>query len=56
MKYNGKSVEIIGSKTLFGKDTVWIHILEDNTIVQFLHSDIEDQITDDKKIDMSNVQ
>lgn len=27
MKYNGKSVEIIGSKTIFGKDTVWIRSL-----------------------------
>ena len=44
MKYNGKSVEIIGSKTLFGKDTVWIHILE---FVQVLRSDLEDDITDD---------
>ena len=53
MKYNGKSVEIIGSKTLFGKDTVWIHILENNTFVQVLRSDLEDDITDDKKIGMS---
>ena len=53
MKYKGKSVEIIGSKTLFGKDTVWIHILEDNTFVQVLRSDLEDDITDDKKIGMS---
>ena len=56
MKYNGKSVEIIGSKTLFGKDTVWIHILEDNTFVQVLRSDLEDDITDDKKIGMSYVR
>lgn len=47
MKYNGKSVEIIGSNTLFGKDTVWIHILENNTFVQVLRSDLEDDITDD---------
>lgn len=56
MKYNGKSVEIIGSKTLFGKDTVWIHILEDNTFVQVLRSDLEDDIPDDKKIGMSYVR
>ena len=56
MKYIGKSVEIIGSKTLFGKDTVWIHILEDNTFVQVLRSDLEDDITDDKKIGMSYVR
>ena len=56
MRYNGKSVEIIGSKTLFGKDTVWIHILEDNTFIQVLRSDLEDDITDDKKIGMSYVR
>lgn len=47
MRYNGKSVEIIGNKTLFGKDTVWIYFLEDNTFVQVLRSDLEDGITDD---------
>lgn len=42
MKYKGKSVEIIGSKTLFGKETLWIHILEDNSFAQVLRSDLED--------------
>ena len=34
MRYKGKSVEIIGSKTLFGKETLWVHVLEDNTFMQ----------------------
>jgi hypothetical protein len=31
MKYKGKSIEVIGSKMLFGKETLWIHILEDDS-------------------------
>lgn len=45
MKYKGKSVEVIGSKTLFGKETLWIHILEDNSFAQVLRSDLEDNMT-----------
>ena len=44
MKYRGKSVEVIGSKILFGKETLWIHILEDNTFTQVLRSDLEDDM------------
>ena len=28
MKYKGKNIEVIGNKILFGKETLWIHILE----------------------------
>lgn len=42
MKYKGKNIEIIGSKTLFGKETLWVRILEDNRFVQVLRSDLED--------------
>lgn len=45
MKYKGKRVEIIGSKTLFGKETLWVHVLEDNSFLQVLRSDLmEDDI------------
>lgn len=40
MKYKGKSVEVIGSKTLFGKETLWVHVLEDNSFMQVLRSDL----------------
>ncbi len=42
MKYKGKSIEVIGSKMLFGKETLWIHILEDDSFAQVLRSDIEE--------------
>lgn len=42
MKYKGKSVEVIGSKTLFGKETLWVHVLEDNSFLQVLRSDLVD--------------
>lgn len=40
MKYKGKSIEVIGSKILFGKETLWIHILEDDSFAQVLRSDL----------------
>ena len=42
MKYKGKSVEVIGSKTLFGKETLWVHVLEDNSFLQVLRSGLVD--------------
>lgn len=42
MRYKGKSVEIIGSKVLFGKETLWVRILEDNSFEQVLRTDLED--------------
>lgn len=56
MKYKGKSVEIIGSKTLFGKETLWIHILEDNSFAQVLRTDLEDDMTASSNIGMSYVR
>ena len=45
MRYKGKSVEIIGSKTLFGKETLWVHVLEDNTFMQVQRKDVvEDDV------------
>ncbi len=40
MKYKGKSIEVMGSNMLFGKETLWIHILEDDSFAQVLHSDL----------------
>lgn len=34
MKYEGKSTEVIGSKILFEKETLRIHILEDNSFAK----------------------
>lgn len=56
MKYKGKSVEIIGSKMLFGKETVWIHILEDNSFAQVLRSDLEDGMAGDDNHGISYIR
>ena len=56
MKYKGKRVEIISSKMLFGKETVWIHILEDNTFEQVLRSDLEEEITSSGNSSMAYVR
>lgn len=56
MKYKGKRVEIISSKMLFGKETVWIHILEDNTFEQVLRSDLEEEITSSENSSMAYVR
>jgi len=56
MKYKGKSVEIIGSKTLFGKETLWIHILEDNSFAQVLRTDLEDDMTASSNTSISYVR
>lgn len=42
MKYNGKSVEIIGRQRLFDKETLWIHVLDDDTFTQVLAEELED--------------
>lgn len=56
MKYKGKSVEIIGSKILFRKETVWIHILEDNSFAQVLRSDLEDDMAGDNNHSISYIR
>ena len=42
MKYKGKSVEIIGGKGLFIKETLWIHILDTDIFTQVLAEELED--------------
>ena len=42
MKYKGKSVEIISRQRLFDKETLWIHVLDDNTFLQVLTEELED--------------
>lgn len=56
MRYKGKSVEIIGSKVLFGKETVWIHILEDNSFVQVLRSDLQDDMSEANNLGISYIR
>lgn len=56
MKYKGKNIEVIGSKVLFGKETLWIHILEDNTFAQVLSSDLDDDAPADAHSGMAYVR
>ena len=56
MKYKGKSIEVIGSKMLFGKETLWIHILEDDSFAQVLRSDLEEDMPETKQSGMSDVR
>lgn len=56
MKYKGKNIEIIGSKTLFGKETLWVRILEDNRFVQVLRSDLEDDSNEASREDIAYVR
>ena len=56
MKYKGKSIEVIGSKLLFGKETLWIHILEDDSFAQVLRSDLEENMPETKHSGMSYVR
>ena len=43
MKYKGKNIEVISSKMLFGKETCWIRVLEDNSFEQVLRADLEEE-------------
>lgn len=56
MKYKGKRVEVISSKMLFGKETAWIHILEDNSFEQVLRSDLEEELTSSENSGMAYVR
>ncbi|MBP3517477.1 MAG: hypothetical protein J6K31_03520 [Parabacteroides sp.] len=56
MKYKGKSIEAIGSKMLFGKETLWIHILEDDSFAQVLRSDLEEDMPSNSQAGMSYVR
>lgn len=41
MFYKGKLVEILGEKEIFGKTTVWIRILEDNSLLKVSKDELE---------------
>lgn len=41
MTYKGKAIEIIGSKTIFGRETLWVHILEDDSFIHLLREDLD---------------
>lgn len=41
---------------LFGKETVWIHILEDNSFAQVLRSDLEDGMAGDDNHGISYIR
>lgn len=43
MLYQGKKVEVIGTKTVLGNDIAWIHVFEDNSFQQVLASDLEEE-------------
>ena len=54
MRYKGQAIEIIGSKTVFGKETLWIRILEDGSFAQILREELDDDI--DQHDDLSIVR
>lgn len=56
MKYKGKRIEVIGSKILFGKETLWIHILEDDSFAQVLRADLEEDRPSNSQAGMSYVR
>lgn len=45
MRYKGKCIEIIARQKLFDKETLWIHVLEDDTFKQVLAEDVEEDDT-----------
>lgn len=47
MKYKGRSIEIIGSKKLFGKETLWIRFMADNSFAQVLREDLDEEDSQD---------
>jgi superfamily II DNA or RNA helicase len=56
MRYKGKSVEVIGSKMLFGKETLWIHILENDSFAQVMRSDLDEDMTDTSHTGMAYIR
>ena len=44
MRYKGKKVEIIKRQKLFTKETLWVRVLEDNSLIQVLEEELEDDI------------
>lgn len=43
MKYKGRNIEIIESKKLFGKETLWIRFMADNSFAQVLREDLDEE-------------
>jgi len=43
MKYQGKAIEILGTKEIFGQEVAWIRILEDDSFLQVSMDDIYQQ-------------
>lgn len=56
MKYKGKRVEVISRKSLFGKETMWIHIFEDDTFEQVLSSELEEEMLTSDNSSMAYVR
>ena len=41
MRYQGKSVEVLGEKEVFGKSIVWIRLLEDDSFLEVSKEELE---------------
>ena len=54
MRYQGKDIEIIGQKLVFGRRTAWVRLLEDNTFQQVLWDDID--FAEDHSHDLSHIR
>ena len=54
MRYQGKDIEIIGEKLVFGRRTAWVRLLEDNTFQQVLWDDID--FAEDHSHDLSHIR
>ena len=54
MRYQGKDIEIIGEKLVFGRRTAWVQLLEDNTFQQVLWDDID--FAEDHSQDLSHIR
>lgn len=44
MRYKGKKVEIIKRQKLFTKETLWVRVLDDNSLIQILEEELEDDV------------
>ena len=44
MRYKGKKVEIIKRQKLFTKETLWVRVLDDDSLIQVLEDELEDDI------------
>ena len=46
MRYQGKAIEVIGERNVFGQRIAWIHLLEENSFRQVLWDDLEPEPED----------